>query len=111
MLNIFSVQINEGGLLFLLNRLASKRVDIFTFPYHPDLPPDNNDPERVTRNVKVKQKKFRKVQKILSAAEIFAILRSILDNAIINFRHSKLPVLNSYLRLNYSCLSRSMQQN
>ena len=45
------------------------------------VPPDNNGSERAIRNVKVKQKISGQF-KIFSAAENFAILRSIIDTAI-----------------------------
>jgi transposase len=64
-------------------RITRYRNHIFTFLYHPDVPPDNNGSERAIRNVKVKQKISGQF-KILSAAENFAILRSIIDTAIKN---------------------------
>jgi len=51
--------------------------------YHQDVPPYNQGSERAIRNVKVKQKISGQF-KILSAAENFAILRSIIDTAIKN---------------------------
>jgi transposase/uncharacterized coiled-coil protein SlyX len=64
-------------------RITKYRDHVFTFLYHPDVPPDNNGSERAIRNVKVKQKISGQF-KILSAAENFAILRSIIDTAIKN---------------------------
>ncbi len=64
-------------------RITKYRDYLFTFLYHPDVPPDNNGSERAIRNVKVKQKISGQF-KILSAAENFAILRSIIDTAIKN---------------------------
>jgi hypothetical protein len=64
-------------------RIIRYRDHVFTFLYHPDVPPDNNGSERAIRNVKVKQKISGQF-KILSAAENFAILRSIIDTAIKN---------------------------
>lgn len=64
-------------------RIVKYRDHVFTFLYHPDVPPDNNGSERAIRNVKVKQKISGQF-KILSAAENFAILRSIIDTAIKN---------------------------
>jgi len=64
-------------------RLVKYRDHVFTFLYHPDVPPDNNGSERAIRNVKVKQKISGQF-KILNAAENFAILRSIIDTAIKN---------------------------
>jgi len=64
-------------------RIVKYRDHVFTFLYHPDVPADNNGSERAIRNVKVKQKISGQF-KILSAAENFAILRSIIDTAIKN---------------------------
>lgn len=64
-------------------RITKYRDHIFTFLYHPDVPPDNNGSERAIRNVKVKQKISGQF-KIFEAAENFAILRSIIDTAIKN---------------------------
>ncbi len=64
-------------------RIIKYRDHIFTFLYHPDVPPDNNGSERAIRNVKVKQKISGQF-KIFEAAENFAILRSIIDTAIKN---------------------------
>ncbi len=64
-------------------RIIKYRDHVFTFLYHPDVPPDNNGSERAIRNVKVKQKISGQF-KILNAAENFAILRSIIDTAIKN---------------------------
>ncbi|MBW6481353.1 MAG: IS66 family transposase [Bacteroidales bacterium] len=67
-------------------RITKYRDHVFTFLYHPNVPPDNNGSERAIRNVKVKQKISGQF-KILSAAENFAILRSIIDTAIKNNRN------------------------
>jgi len=64
-------------------RIIKYRDHVFTFLYHPDVPPDNNGSERAIRNVKVKQKISGQF-KIFDAAENFAILRSIIDTAIKN---------------------------
>lgn len=64
-------------------RLIKYKPYIFTFLYHPKVPPDNNASERAIRNVKVKQKvsgQFKSDQ----GANKFAILRSITDTAIKN---------------------------
>ena len=68
-------------LIAFQKRIIRYRDYIFTFLYHPNVPPDNNGSERATRNVKVKQKISGQFKK-LSAAENFAILRSIIDTAI-----------------------------
>ncbi len=64
-------------------RIVKYRDHLFTFLYHPDVPPDNNGSERAIRNVKVKQKISGQF-KIPGAAENFAILRSIIDTTIKN---------------------------
>ena len=64
-------------------RIVKYRDHVFTFLYHPNVPPDNNGSERAIRNVKVKQKISGQF-KILNAAENFAILRSIIDTTIKN---------------------------
>ena len=64
-------------------RIIKYRDHVFTFLYHPDVPPDNNGSERAIRNVKVKQKISGQF-KSYTGAETFAILRSIIDTAIKN---------------------------
>ena len=64
-------------------RINKYRNHIFTFLYHPGVPPDNNGSERAIRNVKVKQKISGQF-KVFNAAENFAILRSIIDTTIKN---------------------------
>jgi transposase len=64
-------------------RIIKYRNHVFTFLYHPNVPPDNNGSERAIRNLKVKQKISGQF-KIFSAAENFAILRSIIDTTIKN---------------------------
>jgi transposase len=80
-------------------RITKYRDHVFTFLYHPTVPPDNNGSERAIRNVKVKQKISGQF-KILSAAENFAILRSIIDTAIKNNRNvvEALNVIAAYKR-------------
>ena len=80
-------------------RIIKYRDHIFTFLYHPDVPADNNASERAIRNVKVKQKISGQF-KILSAAENFAILRSIIDTAIKNKQNvvGALSVIAAYKR-------------
>jgi hypothetical protein len=67
-------------------QITKYRDHVFTFLYHPTVPPDNNGSERAIRNVKVKQKISGQF-KIFNAAENFAILRSIIDTAIKNNRN------------------------
>ena len=80
-------------------RIIKYRDHIFTFLYHPDVPPDNNGSERAIRNVKVKQKISGQF-KILNAAENFAILRSIIDTAIKNNQNvvGALGIIAAYKR-------------
>ena len=80
-------------------RITKYRDHVFTFLYHPTVPPDNNGSERAIRNVKVKQKISGQF-KILSAAENFAILRSIIDTAIKNNQNvlQALNVIADYKR-------------
>ncbi|HPJ76564.1 MAG TPA: transposase, partial [Clostridia bacterium] len=80
-------------------RIIKYRDHVFTFLYHPDVPADNNGSERAIRNVKVKQKISGQF-KILSAAENFAILRSIIDTAMKNNQNvvGALSVVAAYKR-------------
>ena len=80
-------------------RITKYRDHVFTFLYHPTVPPDNNGSERAIRNVKVKQKISGQF-KILGAAENFAILRSIIDTAIKNNQNvvEALNVIADYKR-------------
>lgn len=62
-------------------RLLKRKGQVFNFLFYPDVPYDNNGSERAIRNVKVKQKvsgSFRSER----GAEIFAILRSVIDTII-----------------------------
>jgi len=80
-------------------RIVKYRDHLFTFLYHPDVPPDNNGSERAIRNVKIKQKISGQF-KIPGAAENFAILRSIIDTAIKNNQNvvGALSVIAAYKR-------------
>ena len=71
-------------------RLIKYRKFIFTFLYHPKVPPDNNASERAIRNIKVKQKVSGQF-KSPNGAFIFAVLRSITDTILKNDQN----VLNS----------------
>ena len=77
------LDIKHKEMISFQKRITKYKDHVFTFLYHPNVPPDNNGSERATRNVKVKQKISGQF-KILSAAENFAILRSIIDTAIKN---------------------------
>jgi transposase len=86
-------------LIAFQKRITKYRDYVFTFLYHPNVPPDNNGSERAIRNVKVKQKISGQF-KIFSAAENFAILRSIIDTAIKNNQNvlQALNVIADYKR-------------
>ena len=64
-------------------RITKYKDYVFTFLYHPKVPPDNNDSERAIRNVKVKQKVSGQF-KSMDGARAFAVPRSITDTAIKN---------------------------
>lgn len=65
------------------NRLLKYRNYIFSFLYHPKVPPDNNASERAIRNIKVKQKVSGQF-KSPNGAFAFAVLRSITDTSLKN---------------------------
>lgn len=67
----------------LLKKLSAKRDCILYFLEQSNVPPDNNGSERAIRNIKVKQKISGQF-KSLANANIFAILRSIIDTTIKN---------------------------
>jgi len=98
---LLSEQLNpkHKEMISFQKRIIRHRSHIFTFLYHPDVPPDNNASERAIRNVKVKQKISGQF-KILNAAENFAILRSIIDTAIKNKQNvvGALSVIAAYKR-------------
>jgi transposase len=56
---------------------------LFTFLYHPDVPPDNNASERAIRNLKVKQKISGQFKSSFGA-QCFAMIRSITDTCLKN---------------------------
>jgi len=64
-------------------RLVRYRGYLFTFLYHPKVPPDNNASERAIRNIKVKQKVSGQF-KSPTGGFAFAVLRSITDTIIKN---------------------------
>lgn len=67
----------------LQKKLLAKRTCILYFLEQPNVPPDNNGSERAIRNIKVKQKISGQF-KSLASANVFAILRSIIDTTIKN---------------------------
>lgn len=87
-------------LIAFQKRITKYRNYVFPFLYHPNVPPDNNGSERAIRNVKVKQKISGQF-KIFSAAENFAILRSIIDTALKNNQNvlNALNVIAEYRRI------------
>lgn len=74
----------------LQNRMCRYKDYLFTFLYHPDVPPDNNASERAIRNLKVKQKISGQF-KSMTGANCFAVIRSITDTCLKN----KQNVLNA----------------
>jgi len=65
----------------LQKKLLAKQNCILYFLLQPNVPPDNNGSERAIRNVKVKQKISGQF-KSTDSANVFAILRSIIDTTI-----------------------------
>jgi transposase len=75
-------------------RIVKYRDFLFSFLYHPWVPPDNNASERAIRNVKVKTKisgQFKSAE----GAQRYAIIRSITDTCIKNSQ----PVLPAFLTI------------
>jgi transposase len=62
-------------------RLVKNRNSLLTFLYHEDVPPDNNASERSIRNAKPKMKISGQFKTDLGA-EIFAVMRSVIDTLI-----------------------------
>ena len=52
----YQLDYKHKELVAFQKRLVKYREFLFTFLYHPKVPPDNNASERAIRNVKVKQK-------------------------------------------------------
>lgn len=75
-----------------IKRLKKYQNAIFTFLDYDFVPPDNNASERAIRNVKVKTKVSGQFKSIENA-NIFAILRSVIDTCIKN-NQPILPALN-----------------
>lgn len=65
----------------LQKKLLAKQNCILYFLLQPNVPPDNNGSERSIRNVKVKQKISGQF-KSTDGANVFAILRSVIDTTI-----------------------------
>lgn len=79
----YNLKSKHKELITFQNRLIKYREFIFTFLYHPKVPPDNNASERAIRNIKVKQKVSGQF-KSPNGAFIFAVLRSVTDTIIKN---------------------------
>ena len=77
-------------LLTFQKRMRKYENYIFTFLYHPKVPPDNNASERAIRNIKVKQKISGQF-KSPTGGYNFAVLRSVTDTVIKNNQN----ILNS----------------
>jgi len=86
-INEFDILVNQtlpnivSKILPFQNRLRKRKHQVFNFLFYPDVPYDNNGSERAIRNIKVKQKvsgSFRSER----GAEIFAVLRSVVDTII-----------------------------
>lgn len=76
----------------LQKSLKTKQVHILYFLLQSNVTPDNNGSERAIRNIKVKQKISGQF-KTIESANMFAILRSVIDTTIKNSR-SPLDALN-----------------
>ena len=86
-INEFDVLVNQTlpatvpKILPFQKKLRKRKRQVFNFLFSPDVPHHNNASERAIRNVKVKQKvsgSFR----LARGAEIFAVLRSVVDTII-----------------------------
>lgn len=75
-----------------IKRLKKYQDSLFTFLDYEPVPPDNNGSERAIRNVKVKTKVSGQFKSIENA-NIFAVLRSVIDTLIKN-NQPVLPSLN-----------------
>jgi single-stranded DNA-specific DHH superfamily exonuclease len=87
LLNEFDQLINQelagkySKILPFQKRLKKRKHQVFNFLFYPYIPYENNGSERAIRNLKVKQKVsggFRSNR----GAEIFAVLRSVVDTII-----------------------------
>lgn len=86
----FSILIQEPAtnknikeLIAFQKRMTKYEDYVFGFLDHPDIPPDNNGSERAIRNFKVKLKTSG-FFKSFEGANIYAVIRSIIDTAIKN---------------------------
>lgn len=83
MLLDYNIDENHQELVTFQKRMIKYHDYIFTFLYHPKVPPDNNGSERAIRNIKVKQKISGQFKSPTGAFN-FAVLRSITDTALKN---------------------------
>jgi len=79
----YTLDAKHKELVAFQKRLIKYRDFVFTFLYHPKVPPDNNASERAIRNIKVKQKISGQFMSP-KGADIFSILRSVTDTIIKN---------------------------
>jgi transposase len=70
-------------LIAFQKRLVKYKDYVFAFLDNPEIPPDNNGSERAIRNFKVKQKNSG-FFKSIEGANIYAVIRSIIDTALKN---------------------------
>ncbi|KKX46977.1 IS66 family transposase [Sphingobacterium sp. JB170] len=75
-------------------RILKYRDHMLTFLYQYDVPADNNASEQAIRNVKVKQK-ISGMFKSFTGANIYAIIRSIIDTCIKNNQN----ILNTFITI------------
>jgi len=82
---LLDAKINEDleEVVTFQKRLIKYHSYLFNFLTHPDIPPDNNASERAVRNFKVKQK-VSGFFKSIEGANLYAILRSVIDTAVKN---------------------------
>lgn len=79
----YDIDLSYKEMVSFQKRMKKYRDYIFTFLYHPKVPPDNNASERAIRNIKVKQKISGQFKSPTGAFN-FAVLRSITDTSLKN---------------------------
>ncbi len=94
---IYGLPPEHKELVSFRNRLIKYRNYLFTFLYHPEVPPDNNASERAIRNIKVKQKVSGQF-KSPNGAFIFSVLRSVTDTVLKN-KQDVIQALNTIVKL------------
>ena len=78
---LYPINAAHAKSITLQKKLLAKQECILYFLVQPNVPPDNNGSERAIRNIKVKQKISGQF-KTLDSANVFAILRSVIDTTI-----------------------------